>query len=318
MTRPAAAAPVHPMTGIVLILLVAACFSLLDATVRHTGRQVPVQLILTLRYLFQAVAMGVWLAWTFRRPGGPGRSGFGTTHPRFQVLRGLLLLTSSAFGFYALQHLPVAEFTAIVMLTPVMVTLLAAWLLKEAVSPLRWALVAAAFTGTLIVVRPGSDLFGWAVLLPLGNATAYALFQLLTRRLAGVEDPYTTHFYTGLVGSLLLLAALPFGPSQPLQLLAEQPAATLGALALIGLFGTTGHLLLILALRQAPASTLMPFTYLQIGMAALLGWWFFGDLPDTWGWTGMAVIAASGAASAWLNLRAPSTRAVIAVAPEED
>jgi hypothetical protein len=106
------------------------------------------------------------------------------------VLRGLLLLTSSAFGFYALQHLPVAEFTAIVMLTPVMVTLLAAWLLKEAVSPLRWALVAAAFTGTLIVVRPGSDLFGWAVLLPLGNATAYALFQLLTRRLAGHKrDP---------------------------------------------------------------------------------------------------------------------------------
>jgi drug/metabolite transporter (DMT)-like permease len=85
-------------------------------------------------------------------------------------------------------------------------------------------------------------------------------------------------------------------------LLAATPAARWPALA-IGLLGTTGPPAADLALGQAPASTLMPFMYLQIGLAALGGWLVFGDVPDGWGWIGMAVIAVCGAASAWLNVR---------------
>ena len=86
----------------------------------------------------------------------------------------------------------------------------------------------------------------------------------------------------------------------------------------LGLFGTGGHLLLILAFQLAPASTLMPFVYTQIASATLVGWWIFGHLPDAWGWLGMAIIALSGATSVWLNLRdaAPARQPPSAVAAD--
>ena len=194
-----------------------------------------------------------------------------------------------------------AEFTAIVMLTPVMVTLLAAWLLKERVTRWRWALVAGGFVGVLIVIRPGSGLFGWAVLLPLAAACCYAAFQVLTRRLSVLESPYTTHFWTGLIGWLCLSAVLPAGGIDPFAAWQAATPGQLGLLLAIGLMGTVGHLLLIFALGMAPTSTLMPFAYSQIAVAAAVGWWVFGAVPDGWAWLGMGVVAACGAASAWSN-----------------
>jgi drug/metabolite transporter (DMT)-like permease len=82
----------------------------------------------------------------------------------------------------------------------------------------------------------------------------------------------------------------------------------LALLLAIGLMGTGGHLLLILAFTQAPASRLAPLLYVQIGAAVLLGWAVLGERPDAWAWLGMAVIAACGAASAALNLRVAGAR----------
>ena len=286
----------RPGLGIALVLCMVACFATMDTSVKLLGATLPVLLILWMRYLTQALVMAAWL---LRSP----RAGFRSTHPRFQLLRGALLLFTSAMSFYGVQYLPVAEFTAINMLTPLVVTLLAAWLLHERVSRWRWALVCGGFAGALIVIRPGSGLFGWAVVFPLAGALSYASFQVLTSRLAGVENPYTTHFYTGLVGALLLTPLLLLSPTDvPATLAAASRSQWLLMLG-IGLLGTTGHLLLILALGFAPTSTLMPFIYVQIGTAAAVSGWVFGTLPDRWGWTGMAVIAACGAGGAWLNVR---------------
>jgi drug/metabolite transporter (DMT)-like permease len=77
-------------------------------------------------------------------------------------------------------------------------------------------------------------------------------------------------------------------------------------LLLIGVLGTVGHLLLIMAFSRAGTAALMPFTYAQIGFAALMSWIFFSHSPDFWAWIGMAMIAASGGATAWLNIRRTS------------
>lgn len=289
------------MLGIALIVLMATCFASMDSTIRYLGAFLPVLLILWLRYSFQAVVMLVWLLvarWRGRR------DAFRAAHPRFQAVRGLLLLCTSAMSFYGVQHMPVAEFTAINMLTPVLVTLLAATLLHEPVSRLRWALVVGGFAGALIVIRPGSGLFGWAVLFPLAGALSYASFQVLTAKLSALESPYTTHFYTGLTGMLALSPLLALLPS--LDIVGTLQAATpgqLGLLALVGLLGTVGHLLLILALGLAPTGTLMPFVYVQIAVAAAIGWLAFDHAPDGYAWLGMGVLSACGAASAWLNVR---------------
>lgn len=306
----AARAGQHPLLGVALIVLMGGAFAVLDSSVRWLGATLPVLLILAWRYATQAVVMAVWLALDGRRRLRPNR-------PAFQLLRGALLLSTSALSFFGLQYLPVAEFTAINMLTPVLVTLLAAWLLKERVSGARWVLVALAFVGALVVIRPGSGLFGWAVAFPLACACTYASFQVITSRRSGDEDPLTTHFWTGAVGSAIVLPLLLASPLDVPSLLGQASTREWAVLITAGLAGTLGHLLLILALGLAPASTLMPFMYTQIGSATLAGWLVFGRLPDAVGWLGMALIATAGATSAWLNLRgqrSPSRVAADAVA----
>jgi drug/metabolite transporter (DMT)-like permease len=208
--------------------------------------------------------------------------------------------------------MPVAEYTAITMLTPVIVTMLSGWLLHEPVSRPRWWLVVGGFAGALVVIRPGSGLIGWAALLPLAGALAYAAFQLLTRRLAGVEDPFGTHFYTGLTGTAVLTAVLAASPIDVAGVLAAQPAWRLALLAMVGALGTAGHLLLILALGMGRPATLMPFLYSQLAFAALIGYLWLGARPDAIGLLGMGVIAACGAASVWLNFREAEARSRVA------
>lgn len=196
-----AAGTAHPLLGLVLMLLATLMFAGMDTVIRHANAFAPALLLITLRYAFQAVVMGAWIA-------SSQRLSFRAAHPRFQVVRGALLLTSSVCAFFALKFMPVPEFTAIGMLTPVLVMLLAAAVLREHVTALRWALVAGSFVGALIVIRPGSGLVGWAALLPLCGALALASFQILTRRLSGLDAPLTTHFWTGLTGTALILPVL--------------------------------------------------------------------------------------------------------------
>ncbi len=287
--------------GIALVVLMAVCFSGMDTTVKYTGRFLPVLLMLWVRYAFQALVMAAWLA-------RERQAGFRSAHPRFQAVRGLLLLVTSAMSFLGVQHMPVAEFTSIVMLTPVIVTLLAAWLLRERVSRLRWTLVSGGLIGALVVIRPGSGLFGWAVLYPLAGTLCYASFQVLTSKLSSLESPYTTHFYTGLVGALALTPVLLASGIDVVGALQDAAGRVLGLMFLVGLLGTVGHLLLILALGLAPTATLMPFIYVQILGAAVFGWLVFRHVPDGWAWVGMGIIAVCGAASAWLNMREAAMR----------
>ena len=193
--------------------------------------------------------------------------------------------------------MPVGEFTAIVMITPLVITLLASITLGERVSVLRWALVIGGFVGTLIIIRPGGNQFSWAMLLPLGLVISHAWFQILTSRLVRTEDPVTLHFYTGWIGTLLASLALPF-------VWTSLDSWTLWAgLALMGLMGTVGHYMMILAYARAPVSTLTPFLYAQIGFAMLGGWLVFSHVPDDLSLLGMGMIAVCGATGAWLAVR---------------
>jgi drug/metabolite transporter (DMT)-like permease len=312
----------HPLQGVLLILLAAACFASLDSTARGLSQPdgrwaVPVLLILTLRYTVQALVMAVALA-------PRGRQGFASAHPKFQWLRGGLLLATSFCSFFAVRLMPVPEYTAINMLTPLLVTILAASVLRESVSRLRWALVCGGFAGALIVIRPGSGTFGWVVALPLLGAVAYASFQVLTSRLAGAESPYTTHFWTGFVGTVVLwpvlaAAAAMQGVDASLATLQRLPPSAWALMVFCGLLGTVGHLFLILALGKARTATLMPFVYAQIAFAAVIAAVAFDHVPDHWAWVGMAVIAACGATSAALNLSRPGAStptAAVDVLPE--
>jgi len=279
------------LAGIGLVLLAVACFATLDTASKLSMATVPILMALWFRYAFQAVATTVVLLPLY------GTALLRTEHPRFQLLRGALLLVSSTLAFLSLRYMPLAEFTSIVLIAPLVVTLLAAFALKEEVSAVRWALVAGGFIGTLIIVRPGGTVFSWAILLPLALVFTNAWFQVLTSKLARTEKPLTMHFYTGWVGTLIASLALPF-------VWTSLPGWREWALlCLMGFMGTVGHFFLILAYQRAPASTLTPYLYAQIAFAMLGGWLVFSHVPDATSLAGMALIAVCGAAGAWLTVR---------------
>jgi drug/metabolite transporter (DMT)-like permease len=147
------------LAGIGLVLVAVACFATLDTATKVSMIGVPVLMGLWFRYAFQAVATTLVLLPLY------GTSVLRTEHPRYQLLRGTLLLVSSTLAFLSLRYMPLAEFTSIVLIAPLVVTLLAATTLKEEVSPLRWALVAGGFIGTVVILRPGGRAFWIGTLL---------------------------------------------------------------------------------------------------------------------------------------------------------
>lgn len=286
--KPVQAKALH---GIGFAILATACFATLDTTARQVSASLSVLVALWFRYAIQALITTA-VVWP-----GRGRKVLRTLHPRFQLARGLLLFTCSLLAFFSLKYMPVGEFTSVVLLAPLVITLLAASILKEKISTLRWFLVLGGFLGTLVIIRPGSQHFDWTVLLPLMLVGTNAGFQILTSKMAQTEDPVTMHFYTGWIGTLLASLLLPFVWEMP-----SEWAVWL-QLILMGVLASIGHFLLILAYARAPAATLTPYMYVQIGFAVLGGWLVFDHLPDQWTFLGMGLVALCGALAAWLTVR---------------
>ena len=280
------------LAGIALAVVACAFFALLDTTSKLVSVGVPIVMALWMRYVFQSL---LTTAFVLQRA---GRSALRTTQPRFQALRGALFAMTSLFGFISLTALPLAEFTAIVALTPLALTLLAALWLSQQVSPLRWVLVALGFAGTLVILRPGGGQFsGWALVWPALQLLANTAYQILSSRMAGKERPLTTQIYTSLLALSLSCMALPWSWQLP-----DSAALWLAAIAM-GAGSAVGHLMLLKAYEKAEPATITPFLYSQIPCALLAGWLVYGHIPDQWAVLGMVVIALCGAASAWLSVR---------------
>ena len=281
--------PGNVLKGVALAIVAMVCFATLDTSTKWVSASVPLMAAMFFRYLFQAVATTV-----IELP-RQGAALYRTRHPVLHLLRGLCLLLTSVFTFLGLRHMPVGELTAISMLTPLVVTLMAARMLHEKVSGLRKLLVMGGFAGTLVIVRPTGTDFGWAIVFPLCGVLANAGFQLLTSHMTRTEGAMTLQFYTGWTGAGVAMVALPF-------VWVPIVSPTVWAvLLLMGIMGSLGHFIFIQAFKRAPAATLMPYTYAQIAFAMLGGWLLFSHVPDHWTLAGMALIAVCGAASAWLT-----------------
>lgn len=285
--------PPHPGRGIAFLLAALVFFVLLDATAKHLSAQWPVPLLVWARYTTHCALMVALLAPRL------GRRLLRTDQPGRQILRALMLLATTLCIMGALAHMPLAETTAVAFAAPVLVVILARPMLGEAIGPLRWVAVAMGFGGVLLIARPGSGLSAVGLALAGCGAVFLAIYQILTRAMSSRENPVTMLFYTALIGALAMTPALPWVWSGP------RPDGTQTLLiAALGIFGGTGHFLLIRAFREAPASLLSPISYAQIPLAALFGWLAFDHLPPAHAFAGMAVIAGAGILLAWDSRRA--------------
>lgn len=272
----------RPLLGIALVLAFCAIVPMGDAIAKLLGGRVALPHLLLARFGLQAALLAplvVWLGLSWR---------IGRDLWPLVVLRALLHIAGIGAMYAALVHLPLADAVAIAFVMPFLLLLLGNLLLGEAVGWRRLAACCAGFAGTLLVLQPRFAEVGAPALLPLLVALAFALFMLVTRRLAPRTDPVSLQAVSGAVAVVAILPAALLAPPPVLA------AIDWGLLFAMGALGTAAHLALTWSLRFAPAATLAPIQYLEIPFAAVIGLLVFGDWPGPMALAGIALSVAAG------------------------
>ena len=273
-------APERVLRGVLLIIASVVLFSVSDTMSKLLRLQgLPAVEIAWLRYIvFLALAAAL---------AGRGRALLlRPKRLRLQLLRGLTLVGSAVLFVAGLGYLPIAEATAITYVSPGFVTALSIVFLGEQVGIRRWAAVLAGFLGVLIVIRPGTGALS-AAAFPIASALCWAFTIIITRRMGAGDRTETTVLWSAGTGLALLSVLVPFGFVLP-------SIGQLGLGLAHGLCSSIGQYLVILAYRQAAASVLAPFSYIQLLFSTTLGWLVFAAVPDWGTLLGAAVIIASG------------------------
>jgi drug/metabolite transporter (DMT)-like permease len=278
--------------GIVFMLIAVSMFPVINASAKYlsTTGGYPISQIVWARFLGHLVF--VVLAFYPRL----GPTLFATSRPLMQIARSMLLLMSTVMFVTAIGRLPLATASAIGFASPFIVTALSVPVLGERVGVRRWSAVLVGFVGVLVIIRPGAGFTNWATLLVLGSASAYAIYQVVTRLIATYDRPETGIVYAALVGSVLTTLVAPATALAGAFAWRVPDSALHGLLfCCLGFFGGFGHYFVIKALRLGPAAVIAPFTYAELIGTTTLGYLVFDNFPDGWTWVGAAIIVACGA-----------------------
>lgn len=268
--------------GIGFMILAASILPMMNGLVQWLSARYPSEQIVWARITGQFVLMLVLML------PGSGLRAFATRRPALQLGRSLCQLTSTVCYFVALASVPLAKATAIGFLAPFLVALLAWPMLGERPRLRRMLAVAAAFIGVLVVIQPGGDAFQPASLLILGSASAYAVYQVLTRSVAPHDRADTSVLWSALVGALLTTLAVPLFWTMPGSI------ADAAGFLLVGALGAAAHYCVARAFSYGQAAVISPFQYWQIIGAVLAGAVATGFWPEGSTWVGAAIIVGAG------------------------
>ena len=270
------------LTGILLMCGAVFLFAGSDASAKFLNGHMDTIQVVWARYM-SAFILALFMFNPIRRP-----QVMRTSRPWLQLARSTLLLVSTALNFVALRYLQLDQAVAIIFCTPFMVAALGGPILGEWIRWRRWTAIIVGFCGVLLVTRPGAGGIHPAALLSVIGAACYAVYSISTRILARTDSNETTNFYSNLVGAVLVSLAVPFFWTP------QSDPKVIILMCTMGLFSGTGHYLLIMGHRLAPAAVLAPFIYTEIVWMIALGFLVFGDVPNRWTMAGVAVVVCSG------------------------
>ncbi|WP_309109601.1 DMT family transporter [Pseudomonas brassicacearum] len=272
----------RPRLGIALCLLSMLIFAAQDGVTKVLVKDLPIAQLVMVRYwVFLAFAVG------YSVHQGSLRIACRSHHPYQQIIRALIGVGESALFGLGLRYLGLAEMHALYAVFPLMTLALAGAFLGEFIGVRRWVAAAIGFTGTLVILRPGSNIFELAALIPLLSALGFAIFSVLTRRISRQDSFATNMLYMGFFGAITItLLGLPGWVAPSLM--------QWGLIAVLSTTGVVAQLLFLQALKYATAATLQPFNYTLLVFASLIGLLVFGELPDTWTVVGACLVIAGG------------------------
>ncbi|WP_049833970.1 DMT family transporter [Octadecabacter temperatus] len=278
----------RPFLGILLMLGFCVLAPLGDAMAKLLGDDLSVGFLVFVRFAIQAILL-LPLVWLFKYPLPSGARLL-----RLTALRTALHIAGITLMFSSLQFLELADAIAIAFVMPFIMLLLGKVYLNEHVGPHRLVACGVGFIGTLLVVQPNFVEVGLPALLPIGVAVVFALFMLVTRKIAKDVDPIGLQALSGVMAVPVVGTALLMFPSTPL--FATHPIVGKAwiLLLVLGGLGTIAHLLMTWSLRFAPSATLAPMQYLEIPIGTVIGYLIFKDLPNGMAAIGICITVAAG------------------------
>lgn len=240
-----------------------------------------------------------------------GRATMRMGRPWMHVWRGLLVVVANGLFFMGLASLPLAEGTAIAFVSPLVITLLSVVVLKETVGPWRWGSIMLGMLGVLVIVRPGTEAFQWAALLPVGGALCYALMQIVTRQIGATEN--AVMLALSIQGAFILSSVVSGvvlghgrwedlgGPSVAFLMRGwvwPEPSDW-WVFLLMGVASGAGGFFISAAYRGTDAALVASFEYLAMPMALLWGLVVFAEWPGPRELAGIGLIVVAGLVLVW-------------------
>ena len=298
------------MIGATSALIAVVCFSINDTAVKFLSDGYALHQVVLLRSL---IGMAILLA--VLMPLAGGAAALRTRRLGMHLLRAACVVFANMTFFLGLAALPLAEGVALFFVSPLVITVFSVVFLKERVGPRRWAAIAVGFVGVLIVLRPGTEVFQPAALLPIAAAVGYAGLHMLTRYIGKTESALALSFYIQLSfivisgGLGLVIGDGRFSGTGDASLdflfrawTMPEPSDWL-VLLLIGAASSFGGFFISQAYRVAEAAVVAPFEYVAMPLAVLWGLLIFGEWPDMTAVAGIALILASGLYMIWREAR---------------
>jgi drug/metabolite transporter (DMT)-like permease len=262
----------NPVRGALLVSGAALMFASMGGLIRVVSAQMPNEQVVFFRNLFGLLVL-VPILWQ-----RGGRIELKTAHPGLHLVRSLFGLAAMYCFFYALSVLPLADAVLLNFTAPLFIPFVAMLWLGEGVSGRLWAAIVIGFSGVLLILKPGSGLYGGAALIGLASGAFAAVAMVSLRKLSATEPPLRVVVYYGVICTLVSCVPM------LLSWQAVEPRLLL-MLAAAGGFATMGQYLLSRGYGCAPAAQIAPFTYTSVVFAAVYGWLFWQELP---GWTSAA------------------------------
>lgn len=284
-----------PVNGIVLMMGFLILAPFIEVFAKLAAPQIPVTQIATARFIVQTACM-LPLAFAMNVLVRVSRR-----DAMLFLLRGALILVSTACIVGAVKFMPIADAIAIVFVEPLLLTLVGGFLLGEEIGWRRITASIVGFIGCLLVIQPSFEAFGWVAFLPLGTAVAFGAYLLLSRTMAKRIHPVTLQAYTALGALCFALPALLLGTIIGASLFDPVVPSGIFWLWLLGggLAATVSHIFLSYALRITPTTVIAPMQYLEIVSAAIFGYFIFGDFLNGLALVGAGIIVCAGLFVFW-------------------
>ena len=271
--------------AVLLMVIGTVFFSSMHALIRYMSADLHAFELAFFRNLFGVLVVLPWLLRSGLAPLKTKRLGL-------HSVRGLLNGVGMLMFFYAVSITPLADVIALSFTAPIFATVLAIVFLGEIVGTRRWAAIFIAFLGTMVILRPGLMEISQGQFLAMASAALWACALIMIKILSRTDSSITIIAY-------MIIFQVPVSGLAAATVWITPSLEQVCIMAVMGTLGTVGQWLLIEALKEGDTNVVMPFDFLKMIWAVLLGFLFFNELPDLFTWLGSAIIFSSAIFIAW-------------------